>query len=129
MHIIIKHGAVALAAVVITSAAAVPASTLAPAAAANCTCLSSASDADLITALGWVCGPGGKVDCSPINTGGSRFFPNDAVDHANFAFTEFYHAHAADGYDTCFCKYFSLSRSKLLPYGSSPRTRLRQAGK
>eukprot|EP01043_Picozoa_sp_COSAG02_P033635 COSAG02_NODE_2305_length_9181_cov_3.277001_4_plen_129_part_00 len=128
MHI--KHGAVALAAVMITSAGAVPASTLAaPAAAANCTCLSSASDADLITALGWVCGPGGKVDCSPINTGGSHFLPNDAVDHANYAFTEFYHAHAADGYDTCFCKCFNLSRSKLLPADSPLRMRPRQAGK
>ena len=92
---------------VIASAAAVPAPlspTTAPGTAANCTCLSSAADADLITALGWVCGPGGKVDCSPINTGGKYFFPNDAVDHANYAFTQFYHAHAADGYDTCFCK-------------------------
>jgi hypothetical protein len=105
----LKH--VAVAAAVITSAATVPTmSTLAApaAAAANCTCLPSAADADLITALGWVCGPGGKIDCSPINTGGSHFFPNDAVDHANYAFTEFYHAHAADGYDTCFCEYFSL---------------------
>ena len=96
-------------AVVIASATAVPAA-LSPTTAppppvsANCTCLDSAADADLITALGWVCGPGGKVDCSPINTGGKYFFPNDAVDHANYAFTQFYHAHAADGYDTCFCK-------------------------
>jgi hypothetical protein len=99
----------ALAAALAAGASAVPSSPSLPAQAAavaapaaNCTCLSSAADADLITALGWVCGPGGKVDCSPINTGGSHFFPNDAVDHANYAFTEFYHAHAADGYDTCF---------------------------
>ena len=38
-------------------------------AAGNCTCIPSAKDADLITALGWVCDPnGGKVDCSAINT-------------------------------------------------------------
>jgi hypothetical protein len=92
-----------VAAAALLGAAAAPAAVpaLAPAP-GNCTCLKSAADADLITALGWVCGPGGKIDCSSINTGGSHFFPNDAVDHANFAFTEFYHAHASDGYDTCF---------------------------
>ena len=38
----------------------------------------------------------------PRAQGGSHFFPNDAVDHANYAFTQFYHAHLDSGYDTCF---------------------------
>ena len=96
--------AVATVATGLAAAVPTPLSTAGAPAPANCTCLPSAKDADLITALGWVCGPGGKVDCGPINTGGSHFFPNDAVDHANYAFTEFYHAHADNGYDTCFCK-------------------------
>ena len=93
--------AVALLCAAAGPAAAVPA-LAAPPTPANCTSLKSAADDDLITALGWVCGPGGKVDCSSINTGGSHFFPNDAVHHANYAFTQFYHAHASNGYDTCF---------------------------
>lgn len=67
----------------------------------NCTCIPSAKDADLISALSWVCGPG-KVDCSAINPGGSHFNPNDAVDHANYAFNAFYQAHKSDGFETCF---------------------------
>lgn len=108
------HLTYAAVAAIVASAAAVP-MPLAPSL-ANCTCLPSAKDADLITALGWVCGPAGKVDCSPINTGGSHFFPNDAVDHANYAFTEFYHANAASGYDTCFCKQsFAATTEDHLP--------------
>ena len=69
----------------------------------DCTCLNGASDADLISALGWVCDPGstgGRVNCSAINAGGAHFYPNDAVHHADYAFTEYYHEKG--GPDTCF---------------------------
>ena len=82
-------------------AVAPPSSTLPPATTANCSTLPSATDQDLVSALGWVCGAG-KVDCAAINAGGSHYLPNDAKHHADYAFTEFYHAHEADGYDTCF---------------------------
>jgi hypothetical protein len=71
------------------------------AAATNCTAIKSATDADLIAALGWLCGAGG-VNCAAINPGGSHFDPNDAVHHADYAFTEYYHTNEKNGYDTCF---------------------------
>eukprot|EP01130_Rhizamoeba_saxonica_P001598 TRINITY_DN1145_c0_g1_i4.p1 TRINITY_DN1145_c0_g1~~TRINITY_DN1145_c0_g1_i4.p1 ORF type:complete len:262 (+),score=43.82 TRINITY_DN1145_c0_g1_i4:91-876(+) len=40
-------------------------------------------------ALSWVCSDG-KVDCTPIRPGGSRFYPDTLVDHANWAYNEYY---------------------------------------
>lgn len=88
----------------------------------NCTCIPSAKDADLITALSWVCGPG-KVDCSAINPGGSHFNPNDAVDHANYAFNKFYQAHKSDGYETCF--FGGNAYLKPPPAGAPPGIHMR----
>ena len=49
-------------------AAAAPLVRADPTPAANCSALPSATDQDLVAALGWVCGAG-KVECSAINPG------------------------------------------------------------
>jgi hypothetical protein len=46
-------------------------------------------DAQLINALGWVCGAGG-LNCAPINPGGSNYIPNTPIAHANWAFNAYY---------------------------------------
>ena len=72
-----------------------------------CTTKPDAKDKDLNSALAYCCSPppnGGGTNCSAINPGGSHWIPNDSVDHAKFAFNEFYQskANGPAGYDTCF---------------------------
>jgi len=47
----------------------------------------SATPQALQAALSWVCG---VEDCSPINPGGSHYFPNTLKDHCNWAFDTYY---------------------------------------
>jgi len=54
-----------------------------------CNAMSSATDAQLIAALSWVCGAGG-LNCGPINPGGSNYYPNTPQAHADWAFNAYY---------------------------------------
>jgi len=39
----------------------------------------------------WICANDWiKVDCSPINPGGSEYFPNTLIDHCNWAYAKYY---------------------------------------
>jgi len=53
--------------------------------------------------LGWICG-GGKIDCSPIQTGGKSFQPNTVTAHFNWAANQYYQKHKGDhaGYLSCY---------------------------
>jgi len=66
-----------------------------------CNVMSGADPSALQGALGWACSDG-KIDCTPINPGGSNFYPDTLNDHCNWAFTAYYLQHRYNqGIDAC----------------------------
>eukprot|EP00760_Papus_ankaliazontas_P027317 PhM_4_TR3276/c0_g1_i1/m.106520 len=61
----------------------------------------AATPDQLGSALGWACSPDGGVDCSPINQGGNRFYPDTVQSHGDYAFNAYYQAHKAQGPGAC----------------------------
>ena len=59
----------------------------------TCNASANATDAQLGTALQWVCGPNGIQDCTAIQPGGSHFLPNTTRAHADWAFNVYFQAY------------------------------------
>jgi len=56
-----------------------------------CLVNTQAGQSSIQSSLTWACsGGGGKVDCSPVNSGGVYYQPNDLNHHAAFAFNEYW---------------------------------------
>eukprot|EP01051_Picozoa_sp_SAG22_P000061 SAG22_NODE_1_length_62449_cov_158.689270_61_plen_277_part_00 len=78
-----------------------PPPSAAAAAASACRTKAGAAAADIQPGLTWVCA-GGGLNCAPIKPGGAHFAPNTVAAHADWAFDQYYQAHAASGPGTCF---------------------------
>jgi len=64
-----------------------------------CHAVSNASLSDLQNALNYACS---YVDCSPIQPGGSNYYPNTMNDHCDWAFNHYYQTYKINqGYDAC----------------------------
>ncbi|XP_047307802.1 glucan endo-1,3-beta-glucosidase 13-like [Impatiens glandulifera] len=59
-----------------------------------CIASPTASEADLVNALNWACGPG-NVDCSAIQPSQPCFEPDNSVSHASYAFNSYYRQNGA----------------------------------
>eukprot|EP01065_Artemidia_motanka_P032639 TRINITY_DN39629_c0_g1_i1.p1 TRINITY_DN39629_c0_g1~~TRINITY_DN39629_c0_g1_i1.p1 ORF type:complete len:542 (+),score=154.31 TRINITY_DN39629_c0_g1_i1:65-1690(+) len=66
----------------------------------HCVANPTADDTKIVPALSWACGQGG-VDCSAVQKGAARYYPNTVKAHANYVFDAYFQAHSSGGAGSC----------------------------